>query len=149
MPILASLLTCKVPSPKGTGNTGFSNTYAAYDALPEDKKAEYDKLTVIHAPWATLFYHTPEPSIDLLKNYMGIGEAELPLVWEHKSGRKSLVLGNTAHSVKGKSTMESAEILHGLRDWATGPDFTYSHEWEPGDLVIWDGDPLEVGAMPV
>ncbi|WP_340589028.1 TauD/TfdA family dioxygenase [Erythrobacter alti] len=138
VPILASLLTCKVPSPKGTGNTGFSNTYTAYDALPDERKAEIDGLTVIHGPWASLFYHTPEPSLALLENYQRIGEAELPLVWEHKSGRKSLVLGNTAVAVKGKTPMESAAILHGLRDWATGPEFTYSHEWEPGDLVIWD-----------
>ncbi len=138
VPILASLLTCKVPSPKGTGNTGFANTYTAYENLPEEKKAEYDGLSVVHGPWASLFYHTPEPSHTLLKNYMGIGEAVLPLVWKHKSGRKSLVLGNTSVMVVGKTPLESAEILHGLRDWATGPDFTYSHEWEPGDLVMWD-----------
>ena len=138
VPILASLLTCKVASPKGTGNTGFANTYSAFEALPEEKRAEYDGLTVTHAPWASLFYHTPEPSHALLKNYQAIGEAELPLVWTHQSGRKSLVLGNTAVAVVGKTPRESAEILHGLRDWATGPDFTYSHEWEPGDLVMWD-----------
>src|SRR5207253_4578691 len=28
VPILASLLACKKPAPKGTGNTGFCNTYA-------------------------------------------------------------------------------------------------------------------------
>jgi len=38
VPIRASLLSCRKPSPKGTGNTGFSNTYAAYDALPQEEK---------------------------------------------------------------------------------------------------------------
>ena len=52
----ASLLSCKVPSPKGTGNTGFSNTYAAYDALSEEDKAKYEDLKVLHGPWASLFY---------------------------------------------------------------------------------------------
>ena len=42
VPILASLLSCRVPSPKGTGNTGFANTYAAYDALPDEKKAQIE-----------------------------------------------------------------------------------------------------------
>ena len=39
VPILASLLSPKVPSPKGTGNTGFCNTYAAYDDLTDEQKA--------------------------------------------------------------------------------------------------------------
>jgi alpha-ketoglutarate-dependent taurine dioxygenase len=138
VPILASLLSCIQPSPKGTGNTGFANTYSAYDALPEDKKAEYDGLRVLHAPWASLFYHDPEPSLAKLQNYQAIGEKELPLVWTHQSGRKSIVIGNTAHSVIGKSPAESAAILVGLRDWATGEQFSFSHEWTAGDMVIWD-----------
>lgn len=138
VPILASLLSCEKPSPKGTGNTGFSNTYAAWDDLPEDKKAEYDGLRVLHGPWASLFYHTPEPDIAKLEDYGRIGENELPLVWKHASGRKSIVIGNTAAYVVGKTPLESALIIHGLRDWATREDFTYSHEWSVGDLVIWD-----------
>ncbi|VWX52243.1 TauD/TfdA family dioxygenase [Novosphingobium sp. 9U] len=138
VPILASLLSCIKPSPKGTGNTGFANTYSAFEALPEDKKAEYEQYKVIHGPWESLFYYEPEPSLAKLQGYMAIGEQVLPLVWKHKSGRKSLVIGCTSVAVEGKTPMESALIIHGLRDWATGPDFTYSHEWEIGDLVMWD-----------
>lgn len=138
VPILASLLSCKVPSPKGTGNTGFSNTYAAYEALSDEQKAEYEDLRVVHGPWASLFYYEPEPSLAKLKIMQGIGEKILPLVWTHESGRKSLVLGCTCHHVIDVPYGKSAEIIHGLRDWATGPDFTYSHEWDVGDLVMWD-----------
>jgi alpha-ketoglutarate-dependent taurine dioxygenase len=138
VPILASLLSCKVPSPKGTGNTGFSNTYAAYDALPDDKKAEYDSYRVRHGAWATLFYWSPEPDQTLLERMQAIGDVEIPLVWNHRSGRKSLVIGNTAHTITGKSHFDSARILNELRTWATREEFTYSHEWEVGDLVIWD-----------
>jgi len=138
VPILASVLSCKKPSPKGTGNTGFSNTYAAYEDLPEDKKAEYEKLRILHAPWASLFYYEPEPSLAKLKGMMAIGEKELPLVWKHKSGRKSLVIGCTAHHVVGVDYAKSAEIIVGLREWATSEPFTYSHEWTAGDCVMWD-----------
>jgi len=138
VPILASLLSCIKPSPRGTGNTGFANTYSAYEDLPEEKKAEIEDMRVVHGPWASLFYYESEPSIAKLEGYARIGEQELPLVWKHKSGRKSLVIGCTAAEVVGKSALESARIIHGLRDWATGEAFTYSHEWEAGDLVIWD-----------
>ena len=138
VPILASLLSCRVPSPKGTGNTGFCNTYAAYEALPDESKAEIDDLRVIHGPWASLFYYEPEPSLAKLKGYQGIGEAELPLVWLHQSGRKSLILGCTAHRVLGVDALKSAELIHGLREWATSEPFSFSHEWTTGDMVIWD-----------
>ncbi|MFA7587388.1 MAG: TauD/TfdA family dioxygenase [Novosphingobium sp.] len=138
VPIFASMLSCKVPSPKGTGNTGFCNTYAAYDDLPADRKAEYEDLRVLHAPWASLFYYEPEPSLAKLKGMQAIGEKELPLVWTHKSGRKSLVIGCTAHHVVGVDHVRSAEIIVGLREWATGEAFSYSHEWTAGDCVMWD-----------
>ncbi len=137
VPILASLLSCKVPASWG-GNTGFCSTYAAYDDLPEDQKAEIENLRVLHAPWASLFYYEPEPSLAKLKGMQRVGELELPLVWKHRSGRKSLVLGCTAHHVVGVEAAKSAEIIHGLREWATSEQFSYSHEWSVGDLVIWD-----------
>jgi alpha-ketoglutarate-dependent taurine dioxygenase len=136
-PILASLLSCKVAATWG-GNTGFANTYAAYEALPEARKAELDALRVRHGAWASLFYYDPEPSYAKLKGYQAIGDVELPLVWKHASGRKSLVLGCTAHSVVGYDAMKSAALLVELRDWATSDAFTYSHQWSVGDLVIWD-----------
>jgi alpha-ketoglutarate-dependent taurine dioxygenase len=138
MPIRASLLACKVPSPKGTGNTGFSNTYAAYDALTDEQKAEYDGYKVRHGAWPTLMYWNPEPDQTLLERMQAIGDVEIPLVWNHKSGRKSLVIGNTAHTITGKDHFDSTRILNGLREWATQEQFTFSHEWSVGDLVIWD-----------
>jgi len=137
VPILASLLGAKVLSQEG-GKTEFCNTYAAYDDLSSQEKAEYDNLSVLHGVWPSLFYYDPEPNIKKLQAMMAVGENELPLVWEHKSGRKSLVLGCTAGEVIGKSHRESAELLVKLRNWATQPDYVYSHDWSIGDLVMWD-----------
>ena len=30
------------------------------------------------------------------------------------------------------------QIIHGLREWSTQEQFSYSHEWDEGDLVMWD-----------
>src|SRR5262245_43134596 len=137
VPILASLLASKKLASWG-GNTGFCSTYAAYDNLPEERKAEIDGLRVAHSVWASVFYYEPEPSLAKLKGMQAIGERELPLVWKHRSGRKSLILGCTAHRVLGVSAAKSAELLVGLREWATSAQFSYSHEWKVGDLVMWD-----------
>jgi len=60
------------------------------------------------------------------------------LVWTHQSGRKSLLLGATSDYVLGVSVEESRALLARLRDWATQPQYVYRHEWQPGDLLIWD-----------
>ena len=139
-PILASLLSSKVLGklPEGSGDTEFCNTYAAYDDLPAEQKKQLDGLRVMHSAWNTLFYYDPEPSIDLLRGMMRIGDRELPLVWTHRSGRKSLVIGCTARHVVDMEFKKSIELLVQLRDWATKPQFVYRHKWSVGDLVIWD-----------
>jgi alpha-ketoglutarate-dependent taurine dioxygenase len=102
VPILASLLSSKVLSPT-VGQTEFCNTYAAYDDLPAEERQAYEQLHVMHSAWNSLFYYDPEPSLQKLQEMMSIGDAELPLVWKHRSGRKSLVIGCTAYQVLGKS----------------------------------------------
>lgn len=136
-PILASLLSAKVLPPVG-GDTEFCNTYAAYDALSEADKTHFASLRVVHSNWAPLLYHTPEPSQQQLEMFAGFGEIELPLVWTHRSGRKSLVLGCTATQVIGMDRRESTLLLNRLREWATSEPFHYSHKWAPGDMLMWD-----------
>ena len=138
VPIFASLLASKVLPKNGGGDTEFCNTYAAYEDLPEDEKEELASLRVMHSTWNTLLYYEPEPDIRTLRQMMAIGERELPLVWNHRSGRKSLVLGCTASHIVGMDLAKSTEILVRLRDWATQPQFVYRHQWSVGDLVMWD-----------
>jgi alpha-ketoglutarate-dependent taurine dioxygenase len=138
VPILASLLSMRVLPSTGGGDTEFCNTYAAYDDLSEEKKREIDQLRVMHSAWTSLFYYDPEPRIETLRQMMRIGDRELPLVWTHRSGRKSLVIGCTAHHVVDMDFKKSAELLVELRDWATQPQFVYRHTWAVGDLVMWD-----------
>lgn len=147
VPIRGSILTSKV-LPTWGGNTEFSNCYAAYDDLPQDKRDSIDDLRVVHALWVSQLYHTPEPTLAQIDDWQAKGTQELPLVWKHKSGRKSLVLGNTCRNVVGKDFEESARILHGLREHATSEPYHYAHEWEVGDSVMWDNTGTLHRAMP-
>ena len=149
VPVRSSILTSKV-LPTWGGNTEFANCYAAYEELPEETKARIDGLRVVHTMWASQLYHTPEPTLAQLTDWQsrGRGKQELPLVWKHRSGRKSLVLGNTAQYIVGLEPEESARILHGLREFATSEPYRYSHEWEVGDSVMWDNTGTLHRAMP-
>ncbi len=148
MPILASIMSSQALAAPGTGQTEFCNTYAAWDELPEAEKAEVEHLKVAHAMWRSQLYHEPEPSYARLQQWMARGQNTLPLVWKHRSGRKSLVLGATAMQVEGLSFPESEALLIRLRDWATQPQFVYRHEWQLGDMVIWDNTGTMHRALP-
>lgn len=136
-PILASMLCCVSPAPSG-GRTEFANTYAAWEALPESRKRQIESLKAVHALAGAQLSVEPEPSYETFAEWLKVPHRALPLVWKHRSGRKSLVVGNTAVNVIGADPLEGLELLVWLRDWATQERFRYSHEWSAGDAVLWD-----------
>jgi alpha-ketoglutarate-dependent taurine dioxygenase len=146
-PILASIMSARALAPEG-GETDFCNTYAALDTLPEEEKREIGDLKVVHAMWRSQLYWKPEPSYAELQAWMGRGTNTLPLVWKHRSGRQSLVLGATALQVEGMPFMESEALLVKLRDWATQSQFSYRHTWKLGDMVLWDNTGTMHRALP-
>ncbi len=148
VPILGSIMSSRKLSPPGTGDTEFCNTYAAWDALPDEEKAQLENLKVDHAMWRSQLYYNPEPTFDQLKAWQAMGVNRLPLVWKHRSGRKSLVLGCTALQVAGMDMSESEALLVKLREWATREEFCYRHQWKLGDMVVWDNTGTMHRALP-
>lgn len=137
IPVFASIMSSRRLSETG-GQTEFSNTYAAYDALSDEEKAAIEDLRVVHMFETSQLYVNPEPDYETLKMWQSFEPNVLPLVWTHRSGRKSLVLGSTASHIEGMGLREGRALLTKLRAWATQPQFVYSHTWKLGDLVIWD-----------
>ena len=134
----ATLLTARKLSPAG-GQTEFASTYAAYDALPESDKKAYDQLMVVHKMEASMRPVFDQLAEDDLARWRGMSTVMThPLVWRHSSGRKSLVIGSHADSIVGMPIPHGRSLLVRLQEWAAQPDFSYRHQWQPGDLVIWD-----------
>ena len=52
--------------------------------------------------------------------------------------RPNLFLGAHASHVEGLPLEEGRGLLRALLEHVTRPEFVYRHEWEEGDLVIWD-----------
>jgi len=136
-PNLGALLRPITLSAEG-GQTEFANTYAAYDDLPDQEKAEYDTLRVTHSAEASQYYVRPEMRYEEVCHWQKVPVKDCPLVWQHQSGRRSLLLGSTADYVRGVTIEQSRALLAKLRDWATQPHYVYRHDWQPGDLLIWD-----------
>ena len=146
-PPKATLLSARRLSASG-GQTEFCSTYAAYDDLPDSEKAFCDTLHIVHTLEASYRATHPNPTpedqeawrkVESRRDRMGIrGEKEHPLVWHHRSGRKSLVLGISADHVMSMPEGESAALLRKLSDHATRREIVYRHEWKVGDLLMWD-----------
>lgn len=146
-PNLATLLRAVKLSDSG-GDTEFCNTYAAYDDLPQSDKELIADLRVVHSAERSQYYVTPEMSHDEIAFWQKSPTKACPIVWTHQSGRKSLLLGATADYVVGMPVEESRALLARLRDWATQPQYVYRHEWEVGDLLIWDNTGTMHRALP-
>ncbi len=139
-----TLLSCKRPAPKG-GQTEFANTFSAYDALPEEEKAALDGLRVMHSVVAAVREVTSEGEMDPARRGL---KQEHPLVWKHKSGRKSLMIGYTADYIVGMSKAEGRALLARLQDWSAQPAFSLRHYWQQGDLAMWNNRGLLHRAIP-
>ena len=146
-PNLATLLKAVTLSDAG-GDTEFCNTYAAYDDLPHGDKEASAELRVVHSAERSQYYVEPEMSYDEVAFWQNSPTKSCPIVWTHRSGRKSLLLGATADYVIGMSVEESRALLARLRDWATQPQYVYRHKWEVGDLIIWDNTGTMHRALP-
>jgi alpha-ketoglutarate-dependent taurine dioxygenase len=134
----ATLLSARRLSPTG-GQTEFASTLAAWDCLPEAEKAAIDDLMVIHrmeASMRPMYVDMPE---ERLNRYRTMATVMLhPLVWTQASGRKSLVLGTHADEIVGQSLPAGRSLLARLTEWCAQKQFTYTHEWQDGDFVIWN-----------
>lgn len=147
VPVKATTLTARHVAAVG-GGTEFSNTYAAYENLPEKDRARYENLRVVHSFEAAQRLVHPEPTGEQLAAWRTQTPQETSLVWRRRDGRRSLVTGATAGQVVGMDGAESRALLDELLDWTTQERFRYAHDWSVGDLVIWDNTGILHRALP-
>ncbi len=142
VPGKATMLKCEAP-PKAGGETEFANLFAAYDALPEDRKRNLHGLTVVHSMYAVMsqLYDVPlQEDVDRWNSIFP--DNGHPLVWKHLDGRHSLVIGSTAARIEELGDEEGKALLDELLEWCTQDRFTYLHTWSKGDMVIFNNPGL-------
>ena len=136
-PQMATVLSAVQVADRG-GETQFASTYGAYDELSDEDKQWVGSLRVVHSLEASQRRVNPDPTGDELARWRARPTHEHPLVWTHRSGRKSLVLGASTDYIVGMDLDEGRALLADLLDRSTTADKVYSHSWSVGDTVIWD-----------
>ena len=148
-----SLFYAAIPAPKGQGQTLYANGAAAYEALPDGMKARLEGLRGLHVmpgtgrgEFAVKAGETPQPLLPHER------PRPQPVVRLHPvTGRRALYLCEAGQMdwIEGPfvgmtpgTDGDGAALLYEIMAHYTKPQFTYVHDWNRGDLVIYDNRAL-------
>ena len=144
-----SLFFAVEPVPQGEGQTLFADGTAAYEALPAALKKRVEGLEGLHVQLGT----------GRSRDAVLAGETPRPLAPHEQSQRQPVV---RVHPVTGRKALylcesgqmdwldgpfvgmepgphgDGARLLDELMSHLTRPEFIYVHEWDRGDLIVWD-----------
>jgi len=138
-PKAALLHALEVPPPEAGGNTYFADMFAAYATLPAELKKAVAGKTAVHDASRNSAGMLRQGYKDVTDVRQTVG-AHHPLVrTDPKTGRKALFLGRRPNAyVLGLSVAESEALLDALWAHATQPRFAMCHQWQVGDLLMWN-----------
>lgn len=137
-PLSYSMLHALEVPPTG-GNTGFANMYLALDTLDPALRRKIEGRTLKH----DMTYNSAG---DLREGFQPVSDVRdapgpsHPIIRTHpETGCNALYLGRRPNAyINGLSVAESEELLQALWAHATQDRFTWHHEWQVGDILIWD-----------
>ncbi|MBL8378561.1 MAG: TauD/TfdA family dioxygenase [Burkholderiales bacterium] len=138
MPPLASMLTAR-EIPASGGSTWFCDMVAAAAALPADLRARVAGLKVKHDGTYNSGGYLRKGVVDTDDPVSAPGTLHPLLVRIPETGQASLYLGRRRLAyIDGLSRADSEALLDQLWEVATDAGRVYRHQWQLGDLVVWD-----------
>ena len=134
----ASVLQAKVV-PSAGGQTAWADMRAAYDALEPAMKDRIAGLAAYHSLFHSQAKIGHKAVVGASYGFHEEAPPLRPLVKVHPvTGRPALYIGRHAYGIPGLPAEESEALLDELIDFACQPPRTYQHDWQPGDVIIWD-----------
>ena len=115
-----------VEAPSDCGHTSGASGIAAYRALDAVSRERLESVEVNYSH-ARADYRSDLPVTH-------------PLILSHpESGRKTIYFSsNHAVSIVGEDAAESESLIQRLKSYTVEERFVWTHQWLPGDLVVWD-----------
>lgn len=126
-----NFLYSEIAPPVG-GQTGFVDLRLAYQSLSDDVKARIEELNIMVACKNIPDFKNASPEELKPDAYHAIKHTHV------ETQAVGLYFGNANAVIDGVSESEAKEIMGYLLESVENPDFQYVHQYEPGDLLIWD-----------
>lgn len=121
------------------GNTAVCNTRAGYESLPPEMRERLRSMRTnnVYVGSAARFTstvsaraqakHAPDPVVH-------------PLVRTNPDNGKQALYFHPikTENVVGMTPADTQDLFDDLMERIVRPEFVYSHQWRPGDMLIWD-----------
>ena len=140
-PAGSMLYAIQIPE-NGGGDTSFANQYLAYETLPDIMRIAIEGKQQRHDA-SRNSAGVLRPTANLPKTPEEVEGPVHPLVRVHpEPGRKALYLGRRrnwpSNYILDIPIKRSEALLDRLWRHATKPEFVWTHQWRPGDVLLWD-----------
>lgn len=130
-----SMLSTRIVPPV-RADTEFADMRSAYTALDDATRAQIENLKAHHSiafSRQTLGFEFSEKELDELRG------AIHPLVLTNpRNQRRALYIASHISRIIDWPLPEGRLLKFDLMAHATQPRFVYRHEWQDGDMVVWD-----------
>jgi alpha-ketoglutarate-dependent 2,4-dichlorophenoxyacetate dioxygenase len=145
-PSLCNILTAKVVSTQG-GQTELASTRAAWAAMPKELKSRIRHRILGHNYRRSRERVSKKLAEQALFNKWP--PQRWPAVWTNPvNGRESLFIASHVYAVEGLDQQEGDALIDELINYCTQAQFSYSHTWRVGDVLIWDQRAVLHRGMP-
>ena len=150
---LSVLMLYGIEIPSSGTATKFRDEHGFYKSLPEETQASLKGIDALHM----LDFRTDERGNT--ERYLRSDATEpeapscwRPFVWRNpQTGQRQLLLSPAIEDFRGISRQDGFELLRGLLRIGRhedDPQTTYVHQWQVGDLVVWDNVALAHARPP-
>lgn len=135
-PALSNILTAKIVTTKG-GATELASTRAAFADMEPARQALLRRTRLTHH-----YSHSRariSPELAKLPMFNKWPEVSWPAVWKNPvNGQEAVYVASHAFGVEGMSGEEAEAFIDQLIADCTSPTYVYAHQWQVGDVLIWD-----------
>lgn len=139
VPAMVTLLYGIVCPPTGA-DTEFASMYLAYDELPAATRERLRGAIAVHDRnfrYAELYPNRKPLTADQIAK---VPPVEHPVIRLHPATRKPCLFVSKDVTVRivGWDHEESRALIDEIEARATRPEVIYAHQWQEGDVLIWD-----------
>ncbi|MBZ0128063.1 MAG: TauD/TfdA family dioxygenase [Rhodobacteraceae bacterium] len=136
LPALVNILTARVV-PSSGGATELASTRIGWAEMPDDMRARLKDAII----WHRLSNSRAEISAELANLPAMTRWPDRPwrAIWPNPvNGRDSLLIASHSFAVEGMGHDEGRRLIAEAIAFCTRPENVYSHQWQVGDVLIWD-----------
>jgi taurine dioxygenase len=133
--------------PRAKGGTTFANQTKAYDELPDETKLRIEPLVARH-------HYGNRDDLDEGSRTAASKlneDQKKKVTWVRhriarphpRTGRKALyAVSGSSFAIEGMDDGEALDVLDGLKAHATQAKYLHTHDYEVGDVIVWDNAQL-------